>query len=691
MDLTPSPDEPMLKVKVTELIQDSDHRAVAGVGVVCLVSMNALQTKQMAKMLGSYVYFEARDITCFGMSGQGVDLSFLRLRDDIHCYLQELTTEERARIGRNCHYRALKGTGFAKVDPKNIGAGGKILCPASISVHISLHRRGLHFEQLEKVFLRKDLFTWRQLQDDGLVAAAVTDFVDPGYGNPMSMAKVTLLFGEYKGKVLNLHRSNCMAFGHSMAKADLTPVLLPYETVFVDVSDLGIGSTSCAKAFLGRPGVRTAAPADMSEVERLDLLVWLQARELTMQEFKKLLTADKPERVFLPFPREVFQGRIVDISISVKPGAGCTGGVLIVDQGYEMAGEPNKVGKGMLSMKDQAVYLDRSNLWIFGHRMTQVDISYVMSRNQKLSFETVPVTQADRKRRPGVIPYGIRHRATIAWIGPTRPRGDRLRDPNRNDVGIKDWLLKRSLTMSVFENMVAEKNSRPNPSQNRDPQGFAMQANLSPVTVELGSLRQKGPLPSLLASAPLVCPQALPAPDHTFEGPPLAREDPVRPDLSELPVYRHGRWVAEMVESAILATGPKDSALTDLIVDDEMAQKAHHISQALEYALDAYRTKKGLGFGSFERKAANGAPAGPKPAKIIRTARDFGRASGGSDNGRGGGAHGGHGGGGSTWQVAGRLGHASATAMPFNRPLNAPDYARTGFTWTDSSRFFGSD
>ena len=76
------------------------------------------------------------------------------------------------------------------------------------------------------------------------------------------------------------------------------------------------------------------------------------------------------------------------------------------------------------------------------------------------------------------------------------------------------------------------------------------------------------------------------------------------------PVIRHGMNVAEMVETAIKASGPADPQIRRMIDNDQMAQQAHHISTALKMAVEAYKQKStesgnGYGGGAEPRRGAS--------------------------------------------------------------------------------------
>ena len=88
-----------------------------------------------------------------------------------------------------------------------------------------------------------------------------------------------------------------------------------------------------------------------------------------------------------------------------------------------------------------------------------------------------------------------------------------------------------------------------------------------------------------------------------------------------MPVLRHGEEIAYIVDTAYSATGPQDPTLFSLIQDDESAQRAFHVSEALKVAVQHYkkrredRAKKKSGFGEFTKNPFEAAAAAAAAAE----------------------------------------------------------------------------
>ncbi len=668
-----------IKIKVVEFAEDpTDGSVSAGVGVVCHPSSNIAVTVRLQKLIGSFVYFEAKDINYFGVSLAGVDLAqVMRLQDELYVNLVEVPEGERAALGfgGKCSHRASKGGTMAKIEANNTALGSwPCFLPASSTTHQSLSRRGLHYTQLEKAAHRRQRGRWRVMREAGLAAAAVTDFVEPGQGLPLSRIRVTVLCGPLRGRVLEADRAVCEVFGHSMAAADLSAFVNPYETVYVSISATG---EVCNKLYLGRPLVQTADVRAMSQRERLDLLTYLQSHVLSMSEFKEALqVVGPPWLTFLPFPRNIMQARAIDLGVDVRPGVGNMSVVAIVDQGYISDGSTTGA---IHCLKQEPVFVPSSALWVYGHSIAKVDLSYLFCKNQKFYLETVPITDSDRQKLGASLPEGIKYRAQLAWMGSSRPKCDRTKDSNLNDVSIRDWLQKRRLTLDQFKEIVSSQGTKQNPAINRDARGFALTEDFTPVSPAMRSdalesidytsplsndviADKKNTIPSLLGAMSTAQKQnprslgdlmAQEQPDP-YEQQGFGRRGPMMgmgpmgrmgghmggmagamggmggsmmqpypmerfapgPHWRHLPVLRHGPEVAHMVEVAATASGPRDPSLMHLIEDDAMAQQAHHISQALQFALDFYKEKVGLSFGSRKTKSASNGSSAVRPAKI---------------------------------------------------------------------------
>ena len=80
------------------------------------------------------------------------------------------------------------------------------------------------------------------------------------------------------------------------------------------------------------------------------------------------------------------------------------------------------------------------------------------------------------------------------------------------------------------------------------------------------------------------------------EGAPPGFASIERPE--RVPVLRHGPMVAHILDTAASSSGPLDPKLFSLLENDDMAQVAHHVSEALRYAVQYYRYGNRTG-GSF--------------------------------------------------------------------------------------------
>ena len=135
---------------------------------------------------------------------------------------------------------------------------------------------------------------------------------------------------------------------------------------------------------------------------------------------------------------------------------GCTSGTILLDQGsFNLPLEEVEEGKlGVKDMKEVKITFHRSCFWIYGRKMAKADLSYVVQPNQKVHFKLInnvapivtpiddkvvveckKITEEDRAHHTN-LPSDIDYRATIIWIGPSRPRNDRD-DPNRIEMTTK--------------------------------------------------------------------------------------------------------------------------------------------------------------------------------------------------------------------------------------------------------------
>merc|ERR1712173_535576 len=94
-----------------------------------------------------------------------------------------------------------------------------------------------------------------------------------------------------------------------------------------------------------------------------------------------------------------------------------------------------------------------------------------------------------------------------------------------------------------------------------------------------------------------------------------------------MPVLRHGPVIAHILDTAIASQGPADPRLVTLLENDEMAQAAHHVSEALRYSIQYYKeataNMRGGGFGMGY------GPAGPQGGRGKRPFDDYANFGGG--------------------------------------------------------------
>merc|ERR1719391_381885 len=103
-------------------------------------------------------------------------------------------------------------------------------------------------------------------------------------------------------------------------------------------------------------------------------------------------------------------------------------------------------------MKGVKVTFHRTNFWVFGRKMAKADLTYLIQPNHRVTLECSEITSAERQQY-SALPTNVYYRATIVYVGPSRPRNDRD-DPNRNDCSIFDWLSKRGLNIGQFNKLV---------------------------------------------------------------------------------------------------------------------------------------------------------------------------------------------------------------------------------------------
>jgi len=289
--------------------------------------------------------------------------------------------------------------------------------------------------------------------------------------------------------------------------------------------------------------------------------------------FQRVKAGSAPNKYFIPFPKDQLQGRVITLDpMPSNKKYGTSAGTILVDSGLMNVENPAVGQLGVREMKGIKVTFHRTNFWVFGRKMAKADLTYLVQPNQRVTLECSKITSQERDYYTN-LPANIEYRATIVWVGPTRPRNDRD-DPNRNDVSIFDWLSKRGLNIQQFNRLV-EGNMPPHNPVELDHRNFF----LPPEKAASGPKEMINMMEDLGGS----------------------------PEM--MPVLRHGPMLAHILDTAMSCTGPSDPRLHHLLENDQQAQAAHHISEALKFAIAYYRKKSaGLGVGYGARGPGGMAP-----------------------------------------------------------------------------------
>jgi hypothetical protein len=296
-------------------------------------------------------------------------------------------------------------------------------------------------------------------------------------------------------------------------------------------------------------------------------------------------------RNFVPFIKEVMQGHVTSLLKLGEEKTNATASIVQVDSGFLLT--PGHSVKGMISMVDTRVVVDRSVYWVFGRCLHQVyDVAMILPKNIKVMIEAVEMSEEYKTTKYPSLPADVCYEASICWVGAARPRNEK-RDPNLNDSRVTPWLKKKDLSMDMFERLLRGEEIGRHKRDSRDEDGFVL-------TEDAGMTKKnKDKVRSLLDSSVNYQAQGHDV-WNQLQQQQQFQEEQCR--TMQPPVLRHGRDVADVVEGAIRATGPEDPILNTLIITDEIAQKAHHISAALLVAVENFTNSQnggGRGFGGF--------------------------------------------------------------------------------------------
>ena len=520
------------KIRVVELYPDSEGKVVSGLGTI-QVSQIIRSGGAAASMVGEWVTFKAEDLFFYGVQlGEKVDLSYLLgVGDEIHCQLKMLDTK----LGRAQF--VVKIGWLSKV----AGSVRGLLLPECGALFRWCERKGVEWAKIEDVVLGK-VDSKANTATENLAVGTVYDLEPAENNETVSKGLIKIEVGVHKGKMVRFNRSKASLFGLSLENADLLYVVRPHDQVFCEVSGIGdypSGQYVSQKVHfhqISTDKIDTIPMESMDEEERTDFLFWLSIHNNKFKDFKDVLSGKSTSRYFIPFPRDPLPGRVVCFDPVRTNKYGCTSGTILLEaSSLNLEVEDLAEGQiGVSEMKDVKVTFHRACFWVYGRKMAKADLSYVVQPNQRVMVECRKITADDRKLHSS-LPMDIDYRATVIWIGPSRPRNDR-EDPNRNDTGIFQWLGKRGLNIAQFTKLV-EGRLPPHSPHELDHNNFF----LPPVRGDGASQTSM----DLISRAG-------------------------QPEL--MPVLRHGPVIAHILDTAIASQGPADPRLFTLLENDEMAQ-----------------------------------------------------------------------------------------------------------------------
>jgi len=576
------------KIRVVELYPDSDGRICSGIGTIQL-SQLIRSGGAAASMVGEWVTFEIQDLFFHGVRlHKGVDLSYLMsVGDEMHCQLKMLDTK----VGR-----AQFVVKIGWLQKRYEGCVRSHLLPENSALHKWCEKKGVDLKRMEGMVQGKVEIKANSASDN-LAIGTVYDLEPAENNETVSKGLIKIEVGPHKGKTVRFNRSKASLFGQSLEKTDLLYVVRPHDQVYCELSGIGdypSGQYVSQKVHFHQPSDDkdgTNPMETMDREERTDYLFWLSIHNNKFKDFKDTLVGKSTSRYFIPFPRDPLPGRVVCFDPVRTNKYGCTSGTIVLEaSSLNLDMEDLTDGQiGVKDMKDVKVTFHRACFWVYGRKMAKADLSYVVQPNQRVMVECKKITADDRKLHSS-LPLDIDYRATVIWIGPSRPRNDR-EDPNRNDTGIFQWLAKRGLNINQFTKLV-EGRLPPHSPHELDHNNFF----LPPMRGEGASQISM---------------------DQISRG--------GQPEL--MPVLRHGPVIAHILDTAIASQGPADPRLFSLLENDEMAQAAHHVSEALRYSIQYYKeataNMRGGGFGMGY------GPAGPQGGRGKRPFDDYANFGGG--------------------------------------------------------------
>ena len=438
------------KVRVVELYADETGRHVRGLATI--------QESQLIKsggaamsMMGEWVIFEGSDLYFFRVRLDKADLGLVFSEgENFHCQLDMLEVKE----GR-AQYRVKLGWKHWNRDHGAL-VPGRQLAPESTALLRHLAGQGLTLRGMEETLLGRTKLQCK-LPPENMAMGTVLQ-LDPAENNEtVCKGLIKISCGPNKGSVIKFNRNKGFLFGQSLEKADLLYLVRAQEPVFCEVSglaDYGEGEYVTQRVEFWRPGAggEHLSPLEWPQEERQHLMLWLNVHMLTFKELKDVLAGTSQFRYFIPFPRDTLVGRVVAFD-PVRGNRFCgTSGTIVVESGSMNLEQVEEGSPGVQDMAGTKVTFHRTCFWVYGRKMAKADLSYVVQPNQRVMLECKAITEEDRQVHPS-LPLDISYRASMIWIGASRPRNDRD-DPNRNDTSVFNWLGKRGLSMAQFTKLV---------------------------------------------------------------------------------------------------------------------------------------------------------------------------------------------------------------------------------------------
>ena len=426
------------RVRVVELEEDEEGKINGGLGCI-QYSQFIKNGMASASMVGEFVNFSRENLFFFGVRlRDSVDLAhLLTVGDEMMCHLKMLDTKQ-GRAQFVCRLGWVDG-------PRPGETVSPHLSPSSAALHKWCERKAVDWVQMEKM-VTGQAGAKMDLRESDMAVGYITD-LDPAENNETTArGLIRIEVGPHRGRVVRFNRSKATLFGLRLEKADLLYVVRPYDRVYCEVS--GIADYPEGQYMSQRVqfhSLHTERDAQnllegLNVSERLELLSWLSCHHNEWSLFTSVLAGNSPTRYYIPFPRDAFPGRVVrfDQPKNSRYAIGCTSGTIVLDQG-SLNLDLSEVSEGQIGVKDMKevkVTFHRASFWIYGRKMAKADLSYVVQPNQKVMVECKKITEKDREQHSS-LPADINYRATVIWVGPTRPRNDRD-DPNRNDPGNVD-------------------------------------------------------------------------------------------------------------------------------------------------------------------------------------------------------------------------------------------------------------